>query len=170
MVRRTLVGISLLVVAAALMVPGVSGATTHAKVGPRQIFDGSVNGSLGTPTPAIIEVVCPGPSTVGRTAHPLPGQTVEVRLAPSAAARSGRTGDHATSIGAFFGPPPPGATGPGEVSFARYGVPKAIPTSLTFPCRGTGVVTFIPFPNNPATFRSASVPVEYADVAAGSAG
>ena len=170
MVRRTLVGISLVVVAAVLIIPGVSGATTHVKVGPKQTFDGLVNGSTGTPTPAIIKVACPGPSTVGRTAHPLPGQTVEVRLATSTVARSGHAGDHASSIGVFFGPPPPGSAGPGEVSFARYGVPKAIPTSLSFPCSGIGVVTFIPFPNNPATFRSASVPVVYGNVAANSAG
>ena len=167
MVRRTLVSALLMVVAAGLIAPGVCGATTHTKVGPHQFFAGSVNGSLGTPTPAIIEVVCPGPSNL--TGHPLSGQTVEVGLAISTTSSSGYTGNGARSIGVFFGPPPPSKVGPGQVIFTRYGVPKAIPTSLNLPCGGTGVVTFVPFPESPPTSRSESVAVEYANVAATSA-
>ncbi len=169
MARRTLVGTSLVVVAASLITPGVSSATTHTKVRPHQYFAGSVNGSLGTPTPAVIKVVCPGPATPGQTGHPLSGQTVEVGLTASAIGNPGYTGDRATSIAAFFGAPPPSTAGPGQVTFTRYRVSKAIPTSLNLPCGGTGVVTFVPFPQSPPTSRSASVAVEFANVAATSA-
>jgi hypothetical protein len=163
MPRRRLLGASLVAIAVGLFLPGVGGAATHPKVGPHQYFAGSVNGSLGRPTPAIIRVVCPGPEA--QQGHPVSGQTVVVGPAVSTATTVGYTGNGATSISAFFGPPPPTATGPSQVSFRRYGVPKAIPTSLSLPCQGTGVVTFIPFPESPPTSRSASVPVEYENVA-----
>jgi hypothetical protein len=163
MLRQRLLGTSLAVIAVGLLVPGVSGAETHPNVGPHQLFAGSVNGSSGRPTPAVIRVVCPGPGA--QRGHPVSRQTVEVGPAASTASTTGDTGNDATSIGAFFGPPPPAATGPGQVSFRRYRVLKAIPTSLSLPCQGTGVVTFIPFPESPPTSRSASVPVEYVNVA-----
>jgi hypothetical protein len=80
-------------------------------------------------------------------------------------ANAGYTGNSATSIGVFFGAPPP-AAGPGQVSFTRYGVPKAIPTSLELPCGGSGQVTFVPFPQSPPTSRAATVPVVFANIAA----
>jgi hypothetical protein len=163
MLRQRLLGASLAVMAVGLFVPGVSSAATHPNVGPHQAFAGSVNGSSGRPTPAVIRVVCPGPE--GNRGHPVSGQTVEVGPAASTASTMGYTGNDATSIGAFFGPPPPAASGPGQVSFRNYGVPKAIPTSLSLPCQGKGVVTFIPFPESPPTSRSASTPVEYVNVA-----
>ncbi len=169
MVGRALVGGSLMMVAVGLIAPGVSGAAPHAKVRPHQYFAGSVNGSLGTPVPAMVKVVCPGPVSFGRTGHPLAGQTVAVGRAISTESGSGYTGSDATVIGVFFGAPPPGSAGPGQVTFARYGMAKAVPTSLSLPCGGTGVVTFVPFPVSPPTSRSATVAVEYANVAAASA-
>ena len=165
MSRRRLAGTALVVsvIATGLLLPGVSSAATHPKVGPHQYFAGSVNGSLGTSTPAVIKVVCPGPEA--QRGHPLSGQTVEVRLAVATTRSVGYTGNDATSIGTFFGPPPPTTTGPGQVSFREYGVPKAVPTSLSLPCQGTGVVTFVPFPESPPISRSASVPVQYENIA-----
>ncbi len=78
---------------------------------------------------------------------------------------SGYTGNGATSIGAFFGAPPP-ANGPGQVSFTKYGVSKQVPTALNLPCSGTGQVTFVPFPQSPPTSYAATVAVEYVNVAA----
>jgi hypothetical protein len=166
MVRRTLIGASLIVVAAGFIAPGVSGALTHSKIGPHQHFAGSVNGSFGAPVPAVIKVVCPGPARLGQSGHPLSGQTVEVSMAISMFSNSGFTGKNASSIAVFFGPPPPSMTGPGQVTFTRYGVPKAIPTSLNLPCSGSGVVTFVPFPESPPTSRSEGVAVDYENVAA----
>lgn len=168
MVRRTLIGASLVAIAIGIIAPGVSGAAAHGKIGPRQYFAGSVNGSLGTPKPAIIKVVCPGPA--GVSGHPLSGQTVEVGLAISTVPNAGYTGKRATSIAAFFGAQPPVPTGPGQVTFTRYRVPQAIPTSLMLPCSGTGVVTFVPFSESPPISRSEGVPVEYVNVAVTPAG
>jgi len=164
-VRRALVGAAVTVVVGIVALPGVSGAATHTRIGPHQHFAALVNGSAGTPAPAVIRMACPGPTFVGQTGHPLAGQTVEVRLDPAVAGGPGYTGNSARSIGVFFGPPPPSTTAPGQVSFTRYGIPKAIPTTLTFPCGGTGFVTFVPFPQSPPTSRSASVAVAYANVA-----
>ncbi len=170
MVRRTLVIAALALGTAALGAPGTSGATVHTKIHAHQYFGGSVNGSIGTPVPAVIKVVCPGPATLGQRGHPLAGQTVEVGLSLATVPNPGYTGRYATTIGVFFGPPPPATAGPGQVSFTRYLVPKAIPTSLSLPCSGTGTVAFLPFPESPPTSRSTSVTVEYANVAATSSG
>lgn len=161
--RHVVRGAVLAVAVAVLGLAGVVGAATHVKIAPHQIFTASVNGSHGTPAPAVIRVVCPGPGA-GQTGHPLPHQTISVDLAPSASTRNGFTGSNATSIAVFFGAPPPSdrTTRP---TFLRYGVNKPIPTSLTVPCSGTGVITFVPFPESPSTSRSVGVPVEYANLA-----
>ena len=167
-VRRGLVSGAVVVLAAVLLSPGVGSAAGHPRIHSHQYFAGSVNGSLGQPGPAVIRVVCPGPSVGGRTGHPLPGQTVDVSRAIPTASSSGYTGDHATSISVFFGAPPPSAAGTGPVSLTRYDTPKAIPRSLDLPCGGSGVVTFVPLPQSPPTSRSEGVPAEYANVAAAS--
>lgn len=164
MVRRALVACSVLVVALTVF-SGTSGAAMHRHIRPDQYFVGSVNGSLGVPTPATIKVICPGPA--GGSGHPLAGQTVEVLRVPSpTVANVGFTGDSATSISAFFGVLPPSPTTIGPVSFSRYGVPEAIPTSISVPCGGTSTVNFIPFPRSAPTSRDASVPVTFANIAA----
>ncbi|MGA2836541.1 MAG: hypothetical protein ABSF84_08090 [Acidimicrobiales bacterium] len=156
---------SCLIIAGSAVLPASAGAAaTHAKVGPHQYFDGLVNGSLGIGSPAVIKVVCPGPA--GQTGHPLAGQTVEVELPKAILSTSGYTGDDATYIAAFFGPPPPSGASSGQVKFTKYGLAKPISTSLTVPCGGTGQVTFVPFPESPPTSRSTSVSVEFANVAA----
>jgi hypothetical protein len=162
---RHIVRGAILALVAVFAFPGVSSATTHPKIGPHQAFGATVNGSVGRPQPAVIKVFCPGPVTKGQAGHPLPGQTVEVGPASSASTNTGFTGSHATSISVFFGAPPPSAGGPGRVTFYRYGVPKKIPTSMTFPCGGSGVVTFVPLPESPPTSRSVGVPVMYDNVA-----
>jgi hypothetical protein len=163
MLRRTLVGGSLVVAAFAIL-PASGGASTHPRIRPGQFFVGSVNGSLGQPKPATIRVICPGPS-VG-PGHPLAGQTVEVGRVPGPVPNAGYTGKSATSISVFFGAPPPNAGAIGPVSFTRYGVAKPIPTSISVPCGGSGVVTFVPFPQSPPTSRAATVPVVFANIAA----
>lgn len=153
-----------LALAASVALPASAGAATQGKVGPRQYFDGLVNGSIGVGSPAIVKVVCPGPES--RSGHPLAGQSVEVTEPKAILSTSGYTGKDATSIRAFFGAPPPAAKGPGQVIFTKYGVAKPIPTSLSLPCAGTGHVTFVPLPQSPPTSRTATVAIRYVNVAA----
>jgi hypothetical protein len=161
--QRLLLLSACLIIAGSAAFSTSASAATRAKVGPHQYFDGLVNGSMGVGSPAIINVVCPGPSN--QTGHPLAGQKVEVEESVAVLTNSGYTGDDATYIDAFFGPPPPTPATSGQVKFTKYGVAKAIPKSLELPCRGTGQVTFVPFPESPPTSQSASVAVEDENVA-----
>ena len=153
-----------LALASSVAVSASAGAATRGRVGPHQYFDGLVNGSIGVGSPAVVKVVCPGPEN--RAGHPVSGQSVEVTEPKAVLSTSGYTGKDATSIGVFFGAPPPASEGPGQVNFTKYGVAKSIPVSLQLPCRGTGRVTFVPFPQSPPTSRAATVAVKYVNVAA----
>jgi hypothetical protein len=164
MSRRVVVVVSA-VLALAVMLPGTSGATTHPRIRPHQYFSGLVNGSTGHPTPAIIKMVCPGPAS-GGSGHPLEGQTVEVERASAADPSAGFTGRLGTSVSVFFGALPPSANAIGQVTFTRYGVVMSIPTTITLPCTGSGVVGFLPFPRTPPLSRAATVPVVYGNIAA----
>ena len=103
------------------------------KIGPHQYFGGLVNGSVGVGSPAIIKVVCPGPES--QSGHPLKGQTVEVTEPKAILSTSGYTGNDATSIGAFFGAPPPATNGPGPVSYTHLDVYKRQGLWGWRPCR-----------------------------------
>jgi hypothetical protein len=163
MVRRSLIGGALVVIAVAFPSVGVGSATTRPEVGPNQSFAGTVNGSFGRPVPATITVVCPGP--IVSTGHPLAGQSVAVTRAIPTFSDSGFTGRDGRTISVFFGPPPPTANAIGPISFDRYNTPRPIPTSLDLPCGGSGVVTFLPFPRS-LTARAETVAVRYANIAA----
>jgi len=127
---------------------------TH-KIGPNQYFAGVVNGTDGNTIVLIpIHMACFGPLTPGETGHPLDGQTLAVHalFPPTTATTLGKTGQDWT-IDVFFGGPPPAAiraltsrSAATTVSFSRYDKMKALPTSLTLPCGGTGTVWFVPIP------------------------
>lgn len=141
---------------------------TQGRVGPNQQFVASVNGGNGVPTPATIRMACFGPVTPSSTGHPMAGQYVEVYRPEVIVADLGFTGPTARTIQAFFGAPPPSPVTPGTVSagadvaFTRYAVRKAIPTSLTLPCSGSGDVYFVPLPGTPlGPARDAVVRVDY---------
>jgi hypothetical protein len=160
--RRTFVVAVVALGAAVVGLSGVASASATSRVGPNQAFRALVNGHSGHPAPVAIAVACFGPVFPGETGHPVAGQTVKVLLDANTASQSGFTGADATSIGVFFGAPPPAThAAPGLVTLARYGVAKAIPTSLLLPCTGTGQVTFVPLPMTPPTSRAAVVPVSY---------
>ena len=142
-------------------------ADAATRVGPNQYFTGVINGTDGnTVTPITIRMACFGPVHPGQTGHPMGGQTLAVHqlFPPSSTAGSlGSTGSD-SEIGAFFNAPPPVAPGAGVTMgapiFTRYDRPRALPTSLTLPCYGTGVVWFTPIPVVPPS-RSATVPVQF---------
>jgi hypothetical protein len=158
---RSLTTAAVLVLAGTLGLSGVATAAPGTRVGPDQVFRALVNARSGARTPVVIHMACFGPVQPGQTGHPMAGQTVQVRLGAASLAGNGFTGANATSIGVFFGPPPPALPGAGLLSLTRYGVARAIPTSLVLPCSGKGQVTFVPLPMSPPTSRIAVVPVRF---------
>lgn len=153
----------------AVGIPAASAAQiSPSLIGPKQLFDGQVN---GVTSGAVIKVDCPvsfpppptpvpESSAVPLTGHPAAGQTVDVvYVAPSPVSNSntgftGEVGDHV--IVQFESGPTVGRI----VTLSNYGVKVAIPTSLTLPCSGTGKVSFVPAPSSD-TARAATVPVTY---------
>jgi hypothetical protein len=161
MLRRT----PWVVTAACLLAVGLSGvasAQPSARVGPDQNFRALVNGRAFVTAPVVIRMACFGPVVPGQTGHPMAGQSVKVVLGAGIASDAGFTGSGATTIGVFFGAPPPiPSVGTGLLTLNRYGVARAIPTSTTLPCAGTGAVTFVPLPMSPPTSRAAVVRVRF---------
>jgi hypothetical protein len=166
-IRRMCVGLCVVVAASAMVAVSAGAAIPpQGKVGRHQYFEGLVNGQVGLGTPVTIKMACFGPIRPGEKGHPLAGQTVEVmRPLVIVVGHSGYTGKNATSIVAFFGPPPPTPSPvpptASTVTFQRYGINKPIPTSLLLPCSGTGNVYFIPMPQSPPSSRDATVRVSY---------
>ncbi|TMB91665.1 MAG: hypothetical protein E6J45_04935 [Chloroflexi bacterium] len=148
--------------ASAAVLPAEHGVSAGGSppVKPRQHFTAGINGSPGVPNPATILMACFGPILPGQTGHPFGGQTIAVRKVTRKTPGAGYTGTRATSIGGFFGLPPPAAPPASTfVSFIRYGQ-QEIPTSLVLPCAGPGQVTFIGLPLDPSE-RDVAVPVVF---------
>jgi len=95
-----------------------------------------------------IGVACTNP-TAG-TGHPVAGQSVEVQevLPPSTAASPGYTGNFGVEINASLVYTQAGVVAEAPVAtFLDYARAMAIPTSITVPCSGGGVMNFAPSPN-----------------------
>ena len=135
-----------------------AGATMRRPVAANQAFVGRVNGSFHH---AEIAMACFGPVYPGETAHPRPGQTIEVLspLPPIAVGpiHPGDTGSSATRIVAVLRGDPPVVL----ARFTDYFQTKAIPTSVELPCSGAGVVRFMPKPAS-SSARRAWVTVSFA--------
>lgn len=143
---------------AAALAPAAPAAATA--VGPHQYFQGLVDMRTAGAT---IGVLCPGPAALG---HPLPDQTVAVELVvPPITTDEGYTGLDATSILAVLTwPTPVSPTPPLRIAtFTGYGT-AAIPTDVTVPCSGTGVMTFVPNPNDGG--HAATVDVTFVNIGA----
>jgi hypothetical protein len=138
---RLLTALAVTAGAAALASTAPAAATA---VGPNQYFQGQVNMRASGAT---IGVACAGPAAFG---HPLPDQTVAVELViPPITSTEGYTGLDATSIVAWLSWPSPVAPPPAVkvAGFTSYGT-AAIPTGITVPCSGTGVMSFVPTPDD----------------------
>jgi hypothetical protein len=155
--------IASLVASLATLASASAAGASYVRIDPHDFFIATVNGSTGQNAPVTIRMACAGPVYPGETGHPLGYQTVGVKRVPpppAGTATLGYTGDNGTSIGAFFGPPPP-TTGAGSsyVSFQVYRT-KPIPIDLELPCIGSGQVIFVPLPLLPPA-RSIAVPVKF---------
>ena len=151
--RITIAAASALIASGALALP----AQADIPVAPHQFFSGQV---FGRPGQNVIEVICPGLSTTG---HPAPGQSVAVQPAVSTTSTSlGYTGNFGTEIDAdliySLGPV---TTVTAIAKFTSYGVKAEIPTTITTPCSGSGVMTFTPSPNPDVSGRPSNVSVTF---------
>lgn len=125
-------------------------------IGPKQFFTGLV---LGKTAHSVIEVACAGAASTG---HPVSGQSVEVKeVLPPVTPALGYTGARGRSIKADL------IWSKGTVTvvtaiatFTSYYVKLPIPTKITVPCGGSGVMSFTPAPGS-KTARSTSVDVTF---------
>jgi len=141
-----------LILGAAAFVP--SGAAQAAeRIAPHQHFAGLVNGHHER---AELYVACSGPVRPGRTTHPLQNQTLAV--AP-VASDGGFTGEAATRVVARFLDDPSV-----KVVFTSYNTTQPVPTAITVPCEGKGVVRFAPRPRS-STSKPDDVPVSFVNLA-----
>jgi hypothetical protein len=156
--RMVLASVSALIVGGALAIPASAQA---GPVGPKQYFYGQVFGpASSSTTQAVIGVACAGPETTG---HPLPGQSVEAeQVYPPVTTTLGYTGNFGTEIGADL------IWSRGTISvlihivtLTSYGVKMPIPTSVTVPCSGSGVMSFAPSPDPDNSGRASDVSVTF---------
>jgi hypothetical protein len=133
-------------------------------IGPNEFFNGSlinVTSAGVTSSTSTLLVACSSAAVVG---HPLPGQAVEANLiVPPTTAVTGFTGTLAKSIEAsvvWSSAEPPVTADESIGTLNAYSTPLAVPTSLTVPCSGAGVLSFAPTPTS-STARSATVDITF---------
>ncbi len=161
--RIAVIGSGLLLAVSTAGVAAAAGVQDPVAVAPNMYFTGVVGNQT---SPGVIVTDCVGPIVQGETGHPVGGQSVEAITASSSAADTGYTGSAAHSILVTLGVP--SSTSSDVIgTTSNFFVPLAIPTTLTVPCAGSGVVTFAPQPTSP-TAVSATVDVTF--VSEGAAG
>lgn len=141
--RVAIASAAALIASGALAIPA---AAQTGPVGPKQYFYGQVFGISSSTVKDVIDVVCAGPANTG---HPAAGQFVEVQqVFPPVATTLGYTGNFGAEIDASL------IWSRGTITvitpiakFLSYGVSMPIPTSITVPCSGSGVMNFAPAPN-----------------------
>jgi hypothetical protein len=156
--RSTFHGIvaAALLLGAAATAPALAADADPSPVGPHQYFTGEVN---GVQADAVLKVACPGPG--GVTGRPVAGQSIGLVAVDEPADRptgyTGETADHVmVSLGGF-------SVG-SDLLLKSYGSRAEIPTDITVPCAGTGVVAFAPAPASD-TARVSMVTVTYENIA-----
>ncbi|HEX3782884.1 MAG TPA: hypothetical protein VHX38_24730 [Pseudonocardiaceae bacterium] len=144
-----------LAILAATAAPAGAAVVDPLPIGPNQYFSGLVNGARADAT---IRTDCLTPVGVG---HPSAGQYVEGQLnSPVSSNDLGYTGSAGRSLVVTLQlPTSSGVIGIGTLSGYNYEL--AIPTSISVPCSGSGVVVFAPAPTSP-TAKPATVSVTLA--------
>jgi hypothetical protein len=163
MFRRTASRIA--IASAVMLVTGAAVATPAmadgAQVAPKQYFYGEFFGLTSTTTSDVIDVSCPTPAATG---HPVAGQYVAAhQIFPPAGTTYGYTGNYGTeidvnliySVGTITVMTPTFAT------LTYYDTKAEIPTSLTLPCSGSGVLAFTPSPDPDGSGRTSDVDVTF---------
>jgi hypothetical protein len=115
------------------------------QVGPKQYFDGEVFGLTSSTTQDVIQVSCAGAATTG---HPFANQYVAAhQFFPPVTTTYGYTGNFGTEIDVnlIYSVGTITVVTPTFATLTYYDTKAEIPTSLTVPCSGTGVVVFTPY-------------------------
>jgi hypothetical protein len=165
--RVAIASASAVIAGGALAVPAHAAPPSPAPIAPHQLYVGQVFGAVSsTSTQNVIEVVCPGPLTTG--GHPVAGQYVEVQqVGITPVASTGYTGNFGTGIEAELVYTAGSVTAVTPVAkLASYGVKVEIPTSITAPCSGSAVMSFVPLPDPDSSGRPSNVPVTFQNVGA----
>ncbi len=162
MFRRTASRIAIasavmLVTGGALAAPALAAG---GQVGPKQYFYGEVFGLSSTTAPDVIEVACAGAATTG---HPVAGQYVAAHQIYPPTTTAGYTGNHGTEIDVnlVYTVGTITVVTPTFAKLTYYDTKAEIPTSLTVPCGGTGVVDFTPSPNPDGSGSASDVTVTF---------
>ena len=155
--RIAVASASALIATGALAIPA---AAQTGPVGPKQYFYGQVFSSTSSTAQAVIRVGCAGPEATG---HPLSGQFVEVQqVFPPVTTTVGYTGNSGAEIDASLIWSRGTVTVVSPIAkFTSYGVSMPIPTSITVPCSGSGVMNFAPSPNPDNSGFSSNVDVTF---------
>jgi hypothetical protein len=133
-----------LVTGAALATPAMADG---GQVGPKQYFHGEVFGLTSSTAQNVIRVNCAGPEATG---HPAAGQYVAAhQFFPPVTTTYGYTGNFGTEIDVnlIYSVGTITVVTPTFATLTFYDAKAEIPTSLTVPCNGSGVVVFAPSPD-----------------------
>jgi hypothetical protein len=163
MFRRTASRIA--IASAVMLVAGGAFATSAmadgGQVGPKQYFHGEFFGLTSTTAADVIQVSCAGPETTG---HPVAGQYVAAhQFFPPVTASYGYTGNSGTEIDVnlIYSVGTITVVTPTFATLTYYDTKAEIPTSLTVPCSGTGVIVFTPSPDPDGSGIASDVDVTF---------
>jgi hypothetical protein len=156
--------LAVLAVATATVCAAPAAAFALGPIGPNQYFTGSLLDVTSTGVPSSTTTLLVACSSAGTTGRPLPGQAVEVTLVvPPTSSVVGYTGSSADSIEAslvWSSAEPPVVVDEPVGTLTAYSAPLAVPTDLTVPCSGSGVLSFAPQPTS-KTAESATVNITF---------
>jgi hypothetical protein len=147
-----------LVTGAAIATPALADG---GPIGPKQYFYGEVFGLSSATTPNVINVACAGPASTG---HPVAGQYVAAhQIYPPVTATTGYTGNDAAEINVnlFYSQGSISVLTPVFATLRYYDQKVEIPTALTVPCNGAGVLDFTPAPDRDHSGSASTVNVTF---------
>lgn len=131
------------------------------QVGPKQYFNGELFGLTSSTAHDVIQVSCAGPETTG---HPVAGQYVAAhQFFPPVTTSYGYTGNSGTEIDVnlIYSVGTITVVTPTFATLTYYDTKAEIPTSLTVPCSGTGVLVFTPSPDPDSSGIASDVGVTF---------
>jgi hypothetical protein len=163
MLRRTASRVA--IASAVMLIAGGAIATPamadSGQVGPKQYFDGEVFSLTSASALDVIQVACAGPATTG---HPIAGQYVAAhQFFPPVTTTYGYTGNFGTEIDVnlIYSVGTITVVTPTFATLTYYDTNAEIPTSLTVPCSGTGVLEFTPSPDPDSSGTVSDVDVTF---------